>query len=108
MDTHRVPRIRPRKDHREIKWLVTFYIDEADQVQSKDGEWFVPVKVEAKNWPRLGRSYVTVTGPTSRRFRGYPGVANFNLKGSPQYPACPDWLITLIKEAMSNAQPTGE
>lgn len=101
MTTDRVPRIKPRKDKREVKWHITFYITEGDQVQGVDGVFFIPSKVEVMNWPRLGRAYVKVTGESPRGYRPYPGTANFDLRGSTDYPPCPDWLKALVKEAMS-------
>lgn len=96
-----VPSIKPRRDQREIKWLVTFYVEGAPPVRAEDGSVFTPSKVEVKNWPRLGRAYVTVTGPHGWMYRSQ----NFNLKGAPKYQDTPEWLRPLIKEAMSDANP---
>ena len=97
-----VPYIKPRKDHREIKWLITFYIGNAEWVQADDGSTFMPTKVEVKNWPRLNRTYVTVTGQSNRfTYRSQ----SFGIRGT-KYPEVPEWLKPLIKEAMTNAEPT--
>jgi hypothetical protein len=95
------PAIKPRKDHREIKWLITFYVQGAPGVQANDGSIFTPSKVEVKNWPRRGTAYVTVTGQSNRfTYRSQ----DFNLRGAPKYPECPEWLKPLIKEAMGHAE----
>ena len=96
------PYIKPRKDHREIKWLITFNVEGAPPLQAEDGSVFNPTKVEVKNWPRLNRTYVTLTG---RSAKGYQFRSrNFNIRGAGRYVETPEWLRPLIKEAMGHGR----
>lgn len=95
------PHIKPRKDGREVKWVVAFPIANGYATPAlNDNSTFVPVRVEVRVWPVSRKAYAVATGE-SRYHRGFPGSSNFNIYGCPQYPACPDWLKDLIFQAMS-------
>ena len=95
------PHIKPRKDQREVKWLISFPVQYGHPVQAmNDSNTFVPVRVEVRVWPVRRVAYIVATGEP-RFHRGFPASANFNVSGCPQYPACPDWLKDLVFQAMS-------
>ena len=65
-------------------------------VSRKDGP-FIPDKVELIEYG--DRTCIRVTGSGAQNFgRHWPATALFRVKGYPQYPPPPDWLLTVLRK----------
>lgn len=100
MSTPKDPRI-PILGAREIRHDIHFTILRGPYTISADGDTFAPQYAQVSWWEgNKARACVVIKGSrSSGGYRRWPASATFNLHGYTRRRPCPDWLLSLVRQA---------